>query len=185
MFIRFGEMVSTKFYIGHKGKEKKLLHMNNGVGSLSISEVKPEISKISRVETIRHVIFARATFKANHQRFRTQSEALYDDRANMLTSQGKANKEESNPQHICHEFTQPTFTHKITTTMERTYIVADRYLLLGMLHMIIACDSNLIEFKEKLGKGGFGLIYSGIDVKTGIQIAIKLVCLTKFLESIR
>lgn len=33
-----------------------------------------------------------------------------------------------------------------------------------------------LTMKEKLGKGGFGLIYSGIDVKTGIQIAIKLVC---------
>jgi len=55
------------------------------------------------------------------------------------------------------EMAKPNTVTKLTTSMERTYIVADRYLLL-----------------EKLGKGGFGLIYSGIDVKTGIQIAIKL-----------
>jgi len=81
----------------------------------------------------------------------------------MLTQVTPNNKhsDQSNL-HIPQEFTQPTFTHKITTTMERTYIVADRYLLL-----------------EKLGKGGFGLIYSGIDVKTGIQIAIKLEDISK------
>lgn len=63
---------------------------------------------------------------------------------------------------ISPDFRQQTFTTKITTSMERTYLVADRYLLL-----------------EKLGKGGFGLIYSGIDVKTGTQIAIKLEDISK------
>jgi hypothetical protein len=33
------------------------------------------------------------------------------------------------------EFHQQTFTTKITTSMERTYVVADRYLLLGMVSL--------------------------------------------------
>jgi hypothetical protein len=76
---------------------------------------------------------------------------------------------------ISPEFRQQTFTTKITTSMERTYLVADRYLLLGVYLSILVyfVISNLVA--EKLGKGGFGLIYSGIDVKTGTQIAIKLV----------
>lgn len=47
----------------------------------------------------------------------------------------------------------------ITTTMPKNYIACDRFLLL-----------------EKLGKGGFGLIYSGVDLATGIRVAVKLVC---------
>jgi len=53
------------------------------------------------------------------------------------------------------DLTQPTF--ELTTTMPRTYLCCKRYLLL-----------------EKLGKGGFGLIYAGIDVMTGTRVAIKL-----------
>jgi serine/threonine protein kinase len=41
--------------------------------------------------------------------------------------------------------------------MKQNYLACGRYLLL-----------------EKLGKGGFGLIYSGLDLKTGNRVAIKL-----------
>lgn len=40
----------------------------------------------------------------------------------------------------------------------KTYVCRNRFLLL-----------------EKLGKGGFGLIYSGVDLQTGRSVAIKLV----------
>jgi len=45
----------------------------------------------------------------------------------------------------------------ISSPMPRNYIARGRYLLL-----------------EKLGKGGFGLIYSGIDIQTGASVAVKL-----------
>ena len=43
--------------------------------------------------------------------------------------------------------------------MKQPYLACDRFLLL-----------------HKLGKGGFGLIYSGIDLQTNKEVAIKLVC---------
>jgi hypothetical protein len=47
---------------------------------------------------------------------------------------------------------------ELTTTMPRTYLCCNRYLLL-----------------DKLGKGGFGLIYAGVDITNGNRVAIKLV----------
>lgn len=47
---------------------------------------------------------------------------------------------------------------EVTTTMPRTYLCCNRYLLL-----------------DKLGKGGFGLIYAGVDITNGNKVAIKLV----------
>eukprot|EP01129_Flabellula_baltica_P017487 TRINITY_DN9700_c0_g1_i1.p1 TRINITY_DN9700_c0_g1~~TRINITY_DN9700_c0_g1_i1.p1 ORF type:complete len:341 (-),score=69.95 TRINITY_DN9700_c0_g1_i1:104-1126(-) len=43
------------------------------------------------------------------------------------------------------------------TTMKRNYLAFNRFILL-----------------HKLGKGGFGLIYAGIDIVTGKEVAIKL-----------
>eukprot|EP01130_Rhizamoeba_saxonica_P001746 TRINITY_DN11600_c0_g1_i1.p1 TRINITY_DN11600_c0_g1~~TRINITY_DN11600_c0_g1_i1.p1 ORF type:complete len:351 (-),score=62.43 TRINITY_DN11600_c0_g1_i1:97-1113(-) len=48
-------------------------------------------------------------------------------------------------------------TYLPQTTMKQNYIASNRFILL-----------------HKLGKGGFGLIYAGIDILTGKEIAIKL-----------
>jgi len=48
------------------------------------------------------------------------------------------------------------------TTMKKNYIACNRFILL-----------------HKLGKGGFGLIYAGIDIVTGKEVAIKLEDKTK------
>jgi len=59
--------------------------------------------------------------------------------------------ESSEEQWKCQQYYLPR------TTMKQNYIACNRFILL-----------------HKLGKGGFGLIYAGVDIVTGREVAIKL-----------